>query len=58
MVAHDLTAVEGHLLRYYAILTSANQIISFVESPLFLLYSGDLGVGAPTVLWKDTYERE
>jgi hypothetical protein len=55
---NDLTAVEGHLLRYYATLTSTNQIISFVESPLFLLYRGDLGVGAPTVLWRDTYERQ
>jgi hypothetical protein len=49
---------RGHLLRYYATLISANQIISFVESQLFLLYKGDLGVGAPTVLWRDTYERQ
>ncbi len=55
---NDLPAVEGHLLRYYATLTSANQIISFVESPLFLLYRGDLGVGTPTVLWRDTDERQ
>jgi hypothetical protein len=55
---NELAAVEGHLLRYYATLTSANQIISFVESPLFLLYKGDLGVGAPTVLWRNTYERQ
>jgi hypothetical protein len=34
---YDLVAVEAHLLRYYATLISANQIISFVESPLFLL---------------------
>jgi hypothetical protein len=37
---NDLLAVQGHLLRYYAILTSANQIVSFVESPLFLLHVG------------------
>jgi hypothetical protein len=36
----DPLAVQGHLLRYYAILTSANQIVSFVESPLFLLHVG------------------
>jgi hypothetical protein len=36
---NDLMAVQGHLFRYYAILTSANQIISFVESPLFLLHA-------------------
>lgn len=35
---NDVAAVQGHLLRYYAILTSANQITSFVESPLFLLF--------------------
>jgi hypothetical protein len=40
---NDLAAVEGHLFRYYATLASVNQIISFVESPLFLLYKGDLG---------------
>jgi hypothetical protein len=34
---NDLRAVRGHLFRYYAILMSANRIISFVESPLFLL---------------------
>lgn len=55
---NDLAAVEGHLFRYYAILTSANHIVSFVESPVFLLYKGDLGVGTPTVLWRDTYERQ
>jgi hypothetical protein len=33
-----LMAVQGHLFRYYATLTSPNQIVSFVESPLFLLY--------------------
>jgi hypothetical protein len=38
---NDPAAVQGHLLRYYAILTSANQIVSFVESPLFLLYRHD-----------------
>jgi hypothetical protein len=55
---NDLAAVEGHLIRYYATLTSANQVISFVESPLVLLYRGDLGVGAPTVLWRNTHERQ
>jgi len=34
---NDQLAVQGHLFRYYAILTSPNQIVSFVESPLFLL---------------------
>jgi hypothetical protein len=43
---NDIAAVQGHLLRYYAILTSANQIVSFVESPLFLLYRHDLKAGA------------
>jgi len=43
---NDIAAVQGHLLRYYAILTSANQIASFVESPLFLLYRHDLKAGA------------
>jgi hypothetical protein len=37
---NDLLAVQGHLFRYYAILTSANHILSFVESPLFLLQMG------------------
>jgi hypothetical protein len=37
---NNLMVVQGHLFRYYAILTSANQIISFVESPLFLLHVG------------------
>lgn len=47
---NDIAAVQGHLLRYYAILTSANCIVSFVESPLFLLYRHDLelGAGPPT----------
>ena len=35
---NDLLAVQGHLFRYYAILTSPNQIVSFVESPIFLLH--------------------
>lgn len=35
---NDLMAVQGHLFRYYAVLTSANQLSSFVESPLFLLH--------------------
>jgi hypothetical protein len=37
---NDPMAIQGHLLRYYAILTSANEIVSFVESPLFLLHVG------------------
>jgi hypothetical protein len=41
---NDLIAIQGHLFRYYAILTSANQILSFVESPMFLLYRHDLKV--------------
>jgi len=36
---NDPMAVQGHLFRYYAILLSPNQIVSFVESPLFLLYA-------------------
>jgi hypothetical protein len=35
----NLRAVQGHLFRYYAILTSANEIVSFVESPVFLLHA-------------------
>jgi hypothetical protein len=35
----DLAAVQGHLLRYHAVLLSAGQIASFVESPLFLLHA-------------------
>jgi hypothetical protein len=35
---NDLMAVQGHLFRYYAVLTSANQLSCFVESPLFLLH--------------------
>jgi hypothetical protein len=42
----DIAAIQGHLLRYYAILTSTNQIVSFVESPLFLLHRDDLKAGA------------
>jgi hypothetical protein len=45
---NDLRAIQGHLLRYYAILTSANQIVSFVESPLFLLYRHGLTLDADT----------
>jgi len=36
---NDPLAVQGHLFRYYAILISFNQVLSFVESPLFLLHS-------------------
>jgi hypothetical protein len=39
VTVNDLQSVQGHLLRYYAILLSANQIVSFVESPLFLLFN-------------------
>lgn len=48
---NDIAAVQSHLLRYYAILTSANQIVSFVESPLFLLYRHDLKVGRSEPRW-------
>jgi hypothetical protein len=37
---NNLLVVQGHLLRYYAILMSTNQIASFVESPLILLDAG------------------
>jgi hypothetical protein len=48
---NDLLAVQGHLFRYYAILTSTNQIVSFVETPLFLLfmYTAELGVAEAPV---------
>jgi hypothetical protein len=36
---NDLAAVQGHLLRYHAVLLSAGQIASFVESSLFLLHA-------------------
>jgi hypothetical protein len=51
---NDPAAVQGHLLRYYAILTSANQIVSFVESPLFLLYRHDPMVGHRPPAWGAT----
>jgi hypothetical protein len=35
---HDVPPVQGDLLRYYATLISANHVVSFVESPIFLLY--------------------
>jgi hypothetical protein len=38
----DPAAVQDHLVRYHAVLLSANQIISFVESPLFLLHADPL----------------
>jgi hypothetical protein len=44
---NDLAAVQGHLLRYHAVLLSANQIESFVESPLFLLHADRHGTRAP-----------
>jgi hypothetical protein len=39
VTVNDPLAVQDHLFRYYAILISANDIISFVESPLFLLHT-------------------
>jgi hypothetical protein len=44
---NDLAAVQDHLFRYYAILVSANQVVSFVESPLFLLHADVHGTGPP-----------
>jgi len=38
IILNDRDAVQGHLLRYYATLTSTSQVASFVESPIFLLY--------------------
>lgn len=43
---NDTAAVQGHLLKCYATLTSTNQIGSFVESPLFLLHLGDVWDGS------------
>jgi hypothetical protein len=43
---NDLVAVQDHLFRYHAILVSTNQVVSFVESPLFLLHA-DLPRAAP-----------
>jgi hypothetical protein len=40
---NDLASVQGHLLRYHAVLLSANQIVSFVEGPLFLLHTDGRG---------------
>ena len=42
----DPPAVQGHLFRYYAILTSANQVVSFVESQIFLLYQHEVDLGS------------
>jgi hypothetical protein len=40
---NNLNNVQGHLLKYYASLISRDrQIISFVESPLFILQSGEV----------------
>jgi hypothetical protein len=41
-----LPAVQGHIFRYYAILTSANQVVSFVESPIFLLFRHEVELGS------------
>jgi hypothetical protein len=39
----NLGAVDGHLFKYYASLVSNDrQIISFVETPLFILQSGEV----------------
>jgi len=43
---NDLAVVQGHLFRYHAVLLSANQIASFVESPLFLLHADHHRTGA------------
>lgn len=48
----DLAAVQDHLFRYHAVLLSANDIVSFVESPLFLLHANP-----PRARW-DSHERE
>jgi hypothetical protein len=50
----DPAAVQGHLLRYYAVLTSGSQITSFVESPLFLLYRHDPTVGNRPAAFADS----
>ena len=57
---NDLEAVQDHLFRYYAILTSTNQITSFVESPLFHLHADRQGTNsfyAGTVggSWPDSF---
>lgn len=44
---NDPAAVQGHLLRYHAVLLSASQIASFVESPLFLLHADRTHFQAP-----------
>jgi hypothetical protein len=49
----DRNAVQGHLLRYYATLMSQNEIASFVESSLFLLYTAEEQI-PPTFGWRDT----
>jgi hypothetical protein len=48
----DLAAVQDHLFRYHAVLLSANDIVSFVESPLFLLHANP-----PRARW-DNHERQ
>ena len=44
--AGDPAAGQDHLLRYHAVLLSASQIASFVESPLFLLHADHHRTGA------------
>lgn len=41
VVLNNRDAVEGHLLKYYATLMSGNQVASFVESPIFLLFTAE-----------------
>jgi hypothetical protein len=54
---NDRNAVEGHLLRYYATLMSQNEIASFVESPLFLLFTAKAEV-RPTFGWRAISQKE
>ena len=44
VILNDRDAVQGHLLRYYATLMSENQVASFVESPIFLLFTAETEV--------------
>lgn len=49
----DINAVDGHLFRYYAILSSTNNIQSFVESPLFLLARPQAHLAGPQSGFED-----
>ncbi len=44
IILNDRDAVQGHLLRYYATLMSGSQVTSFVESPIFLLFTAETEV--------------